>query len=99
MRIYWSLRSIPELKKLDADQRRRVWRRARANVPPDWRLVIGWLLFGTATGCGFAFGSLPGAVLGAMAGGFLLLQIIARQTLPYIRLDVARRHRGTLELG
>ncbi|GAB4368733.1 MAG: hypothetical protein Kow0062_02110 [Acidobacteriota bacterium] len=99
MRIYWSLRSIPELRSLDAEQRRRVWRRARANVPPDWRLVLGWLLFGVTTGGGFALGALPGALAGALLGAFLLLQIVTRQTLPYIRVDVARRHRGTVEFG
>lgn len=99
MRIYWSLRSIPELRALDAEQRRRVWRRARSHVPPDWRLVFGWILFGVATGGGLALASLPGALIGAALGVFALWQIITRQTLPYIRVDVARRHRDVVGVG
>ncbi|NJN64850.1 MAG: hypothetical protein HC882_08190 [Acidobacteria bacterium] len=91
MRVYWGLKSIPELSGLDAEQRKRVWLRARSGVRSTWPTALGLTLAAVATGAGFAYLHLPGALAGAAFGGFLVLQIVARQTLPHIRLDMERR--------
>ncbi len=91
MRLYWTLASIPELSGLDPEQRRRVWLRARSSARYGWLVWLGIALAAVATGIGFAYFHIPGAICGAVFGGFLVLQIVARLTLPYIRLDMQRR--------
>lgn len=83
MKIYWTLKSIPELAGLTACERKRRWHSAYKSVFRHWQTWSGVLLLGACAGAGsYSFG-LAGAVLLAAIGGFLYGQIVTRIVLKY----------------
>ena len=92
MRLYFGLGSIPELARLEPEQRRRVWRRAHSRVQRDWRWWAGIACAACFVGFGAALGDVWGLGLGGLFGAFFFLQVLIWLTLPFIRRDVRDRH-------
>ena len=92
MRLYFGLGSIPELARLEPEQRRRVWRRAPSRVRRDWRWWVGIACAASFVGLGAAIGDVWGVGLGGLLGAFVFLQVVIWLTLPFIRIDVNDRH-------
>lgn len=59
MKIYWTLRSIPELADLPGPERRRLWRACYRRTWRDWRFLLAFvLLVALLSGAMFAVGIL-----------------------------------------
>src|SRR5215475_3779534 len=54
MRIYWSLKSVPELSDLPSEERRRVWRAAYWKTARHWQFWAGLVGIGLFTFIGNA---------------------------------------------
>lgn len=92
MRLYFGLGSIPELARLEPEQRRRVWRRAHSRVRRDWRWWAGMACAAVFVGLGAALGDVWGLGVGGLLGAFFFLQVLIWLTLPFIRVDIRDRH-------
>jgi len=60
MRVYWTIKQIPELAGVSADERRRLWRQGYFEAFRDWQM---WASL-AVTGVGAAVGSLLGGLVG-----------------------------------
>ena len=95
MEIYWTLKSIPELRDSSIRERSRRWQRA---YHKSFRHITTWialLLCALGGGIGAYFGQklgsgLLGAGLGGGAGGFIFCQV---------SIAVARKHYRDILLG
>lgn len=81
MQIYWTLESIPELARLPAWERRRVWRRAYSRACCGWRMWAAMLVTGTCAGIGFVAGHaldwpIVSGLVGSAIGGFVQGQLV-----------------------
>jgi len=90
MRIYWTLKSIPELAPLSARERRRVWRTAYLRTFEDWRGWAAAVVVGVCAGLGSAIGTTCGhhmlyGVVGAGIGGAISGQIWTHLAIPHLR--------------
>jgi hypothetical protein len=98
LKIYWSLKSIPELAELPAKERKELWRRCLPKGRRNWRTWV-------AGGCFAAFiggvstvlariisGSLAVAILLASLiggiGSLISFQFQVRTVRPYIRKEL-----------
>ena len=102
MQIYWSTKSIPELKGLDRATRQRIWRACAEQTWGEPRLIFAiavfaiWLVFGRHVSLVVHAQLLPGLnshaleCVGTLAGGvigvFIAFQIFVHLALPLIRL-------------
>lgn len=83
MRLYWSVKSIPELADLSDVDRERLWRRGYVHSLRSRRtkiaLTVGiaLALAGLASGLAWATG------LGALAGAILLFQVTVAEARPF----------------
>jgi hypothetical protein len=99
MRVYWSLRSIPELTDLPRAERRRLWRQCWGKVLGHWQVWLAFLAgaLGLPAGAflaawlvsaaGFAWSPaviLAGGVWGS-AYGFILNQVSIPLARPHLR--------------
>jgi hypothetical protein len=92
--IYWSLASVPELRKLDPDRRERVWKRARSTMPRGSILVTALLAIvgaGAAAALGVLSLGTAGLVFGPFGGALAYLHVDRWRARPYIRMDLERR--------
>jgi hypothetical protein len=97
MRIYWTLKSIPELSNLPLRERWRVWRAAWRMAKPryHWLWWVGLAAVAVCIVVGRFIGSqinqsgmlTIGTLVGAGLGGFISGQITTALVRPYI-LDV-----------
>ena len=90
MRIYWTLKSIPELAPLPAKERGRVWRAAYWRTFKDWRGWAAAAVVGVCAGLGSAIGAAYGhqmlyGVIGAGIGGAISGQIWTHLAIPHLR--------------
>ena len=85
MKIYWTLKSIPELKDLSLRERGRRWRSAYKSAFRHWQTWGGLVLCGAFAGAGSHFGGMAGTVLLAGLGGFIYGQIVTHVVLKYYR--------------
>lgn len=85
MKIYWTLKSIPELKNLPLRERGRRWRRAYRSVFLHWESWGGMVLCGVCAGAGSHFFGMTGGILMAGMGGFLYGQIATYVVMKYYR--------------
>jgi hypothetical protein len=96
MKLYWSLKSIPELADLPKNNRRKIWQDCRNRMTSrrngrgyTYPMVIrvACVLAGMALGEFFFYG--PGLLLGLMIGGYLgytvNFQMEVTTVVPYIR--------------
>jgi len=90
MRIYWTLRQIPELATLSRAERGLVWRRAYRKAFRHWQTWAGLAACGVLSGIGGYVGGLfghsyIGAVVGGGVGGFVFSQVLAHVVLGHYR--------------
>jgi len=90
MRIYWTLRQIPELATLSRAERGLVWRRAYRKAFGHWQTWAGLAACGVLSGIGGYVGGLfghsyIGAVVGGGVGGFVFSQVLAHVVLGHYR--------------
>ena len=85
MKIYWTLKSITELKDLSFRERGRRWRRAYKSAFRHWQTWCGLVLCGAFSGAGAYFGGVAGTVIFAGLGGFIYGQIVTHVVLKYYR--------------
>lgn len=85
MRLYWTLKSIPELSQISSQERGRRWRIVYKSAFRHWETWVGLALivFFVATGSHF-FGAI-GATLMAALGGFIYGQIVIFVARKYYR--------------
>ncbi|KOA71525.1 hypothetical protein FHW11_001209 [Pantoea agglomerans] len=76
MKIYWTHKSIPELKDLSMRERGRRWRSAYKSAFRHWQIWGGLVLCGVLAGAGAYFGGIVGTVILAGLGGFIYSQIV-----------------------
>ena len=95
MEIYWTIKSIPELRDASKLERRRRWKRAYRK---SFRHLTTWmalLLCALCGGAGAYYGQMAGSgVLGAMLGGGFGGFIFSQAS-----IAVARRHYQHILLG
>ncbi len=82
MKIYWTLKSITELKDLSFRERGRRWRSAYKSAFRHWQTWCGLAICGAFSGAGAHFG---GTVIFAGLGGFIYGQIVTLVVLKYYR--------------
>lgn len=90
MKIYWTLKSIPEFSQLSSDERGRRWRSAYQSVFRHWETWAGLALIGFLGAAGSHFFGALGAIVLAGTGGFMYGQItiyVARKYYRYRLLD------------
>nr|WP_310616407.1 hypothetical protein [Pantoea cypripedii] len=85
MRIYWTLKSIPELAKISSQQRGKRWRNAYRSTFRHWETSAGLVLLGLLAGTGSHFFGAAGAAVIAGLGGFLYSQIVIYVARKYYR--------------
>jgi len=85
MRIYWTLKSIPELSTLPALERRKRWKRVYKLCFSRWETWAGLTLCGLFAGAGSYFYTFPGTFIGGFTGGFIFSQIVIYVALKYYR--------------
>ncbi|HZG21669.1 MAG TPA: hypothetical protein VE092_16795 [Herbaspirillum sp.] len=69
MKIYWSLKQIPELAGLDRRQRLARWRGLSPRLLRHWQTWMGLLACAVLAGLGRSVGlGHPGSILGVLAG-------------------------------
>jgi len=93
MRIYWSLKSIPELSDLPSEERRRVWRAAYWKTARHWQFWAGLVGIGLFTLIGNALIGHPpiGGAIGAGVGGFIYGGLMSHLARPYIRAVLSEK--------
>ena len=88
MRIYWTLKSIPELQSVPKAERGRIWRRGYVKSFRHWQTWVGLLLAALCAGVGIAVGGIWGGGIGGGFGGFLFSQIVIPVTRPYLEEEL-----------
>ncbi|ONN66654.1 hypothetical protein [Herbaspirillum sp. VT-16-41] len=84
MKIYWSLKQIPELSCLDRRQRLARWRGVSLRLFHHWQTWLGLLACALLAGLGRSIGmGYPGSIAGALVGA---------QCYWHACVYVARRH-------
>lgn len=97
--VYWTTRFIPELEHLPREQRRRVWRLCKSQAFRHWETWTALVVFGLCVLGGPVLTGLViwpevhgsaflGALVGAPIGGFILGQVRASISRPYIRAEL-----------
>ncbi|WP_313715285.1 hypothetical protein [Atlantibacter hermannii] len=85
MRIYWTLKSIPELSNLQVQERRKRWKRVYKSCFRHWETWAGLTLGGLLAGLGSYFYTFPGSFIGGFIGGSIYFQIVVYVALKYYR--------------
>ena len=85
MKIYWTLKSITELKDLSLHERGRRWRSAYKPAFRHWQTWVVLALCGALGGAGAYFGGMAGTVIFAGLGGFINGQIVTHVVLKHYR--------------
>jgi hypothetical protein len=94
MKIYWTIKSIPELSNLPDEERKTIWRRcwAKASRKTWIELCILSVFVGFCMALGIRiWGHWVGIFITTIAGfvlGFIWVQLVIRKTIPYIRAEV-----------
>jgi len=91
MRIYWTLKSIPELAELPPDQRRRRWREAYLEAFHYWPMWAATVAVALGAGLGSYLGSLAGwqlagGVVGAAVGSFPASVVMTEMVRHHLRV-------------
>ena len=85
VKIYWTLKSIPELKNLSPGDRGRRWQSAYKSAFRHWQTWGGLVICGILTGAGAYFAGMAGTVIFAGLGGFIYGQIMTHVVLKHYR--------------
>ncbi len=86
MKLYWTLKSIPELQELDKSDRKEAWRFAYKKCFRHWQTYLGLAICGLCAGLGSSIsdGSIWGSALGGGLGGFIYGQITTSVSRKYL---------------
>lgn len=85
MKIYWTLKSIPELAGLTLWERGRRWRSAYKSAFRHWQAWTGLAVCGAFGYAGSYFFGIAGTVILAGLGGFVYGQIVTHVVLKHYR--------------
>ena len=85
MKIYWTLKSIPELKHLSFRERGKRWRSAYKSAFRHWQNWAGLAVCGAFGYSGAYFFGSAGTVILAALGGFFYGQTVTHVVLKYYR--------------
>jgi hypothetical protein len=90
MRIYWTLKSIPELAHLPSQERNTRWRCAYTAACKDWQCWCMQIIGAITCSVGAYFFDLSGAFLGGTLGGLLFSQVTIvhiRRVYPHLLIN------------
>jgi hypothetical protein len=87
MRLYWSIKHIPELAGLPADEQGRLWRQGYFEAFRDWQM---WASL-AVVGAGAAVGSLLGASVGWQIVGGAVGGAIGALPHAFVSTELVRR--------
>lgn len=90
MRIYWSLKSIPELAEVPKKDRKKIWRRCFLKALRNWQTLVAGAALGLCAALGNILGEILGypcigGAIGGAAGGLICSQVAIKRARPYIR--------------
>lgn len=85
VKIYWNLKSIPELKDLSLRERGKRWRSAYKSAFRHWQTWCGLAVCRAFAGAGAYFAGIVGTVIFAGLGGFIYSQIVTHVVLKHYR--------------
>ncbi|WP_058960719.1 hypothetical protein [Type-E symbiont of Plautia stali] len=85
MKIFWTLKSIPELADLDLWERGRRWREAYKSAFRHWQTWAGLIVCGAFGYSGAYFFGIAGSVIMSGLGGFVYGQIVTNVVLKHYR--------------
>lgn len=85
VKIYWTLKSIPELKGLSLRERGKRWRSAYKSAFRHWQTWAGLAICGAFGYAGAYFFGIAGTVILAGLGGFVYGQIVTHVVMKYYR--------------
>ena len=95
MKLYWSLKSIPELADLPNKQRKEIWKSCRLKCLMTWpfwgstiTIIVFWLVILTKLGYFYRDRHLIGLIWGAVISAivvFIMWQVEIALVKPYIR--------------
>jgi hypothetical protein len=85
VKIFWTLKSIPELADLDLWERGSRWRRAYKSAFRHWQTWAGLAICGTFGYAGAYFFGIAGSVIMSGLGGFVYGQIVTNVVLKHYR--------------
>jgi hypothetical protein len=94
MRFYWSLRSIPELAQLPANERGRAWREASREAMRTTSVKAALILVGVLAGLGTMLFGIVGAAIGGGIGGLIFGQLATDRARPHLKAFAERQRRG-----
>jgi hypothetical protein len=102
MKIYWTLKDVPELSGLPSEERMRVWRAAHGKLIRHWQYWAGLVGVGLCAGisvhiggligAGVHIGGLIGVGVGGFVGGFIFDQVSKHLARPYIRATLLHQN-------
>jgi len=75
MKIYWTLRNIPELSSVTAQERKRRWKQAYRSTFHHWETWVGLILSSVFGGIGAYYHQSLGTLIGGFIGGFVYSQV------------------------
>jgi hypothetical protein len=88
MRLYWTIKQIPELAGLPADEQRRLWREGYLETLGQWQMWASLAITGAGAVVGLYLGALVGwqivgsamgAALGAVPHAFVSTELVRRR--------------------
>ncbi len=95
MKIYWLLKSIPELAEMPKKERKAIWRRCYWKVFRHWQTCLALIVCGACAGLGvilgqmwvgnYIVGAAVGGAVGGGIGGFIFAQVATAMARHYIR--------------
>ena len=95
MKIYWSIKRIPEIAALPAQERKARWVAAFSRTRQNWKAWLALLACAAIGGLGALAGrelgiGVGGALVGGALGGFVLWQLL---------VAITRKHSRDILLG
>ena len=96
MRVYWTSKSIPELRGLNRKQRGRLWWRCYWKAYRHWQTWAGLIACGALAGLGVGIGQvvgigrIVGGAIGGGLGGFIFSQVLMETIRPHLREERER---------
>ncbi|WP_416414347.1 hypothetical protein [Pantoea sp. App145] len=85
MKIFWSLRSIPELSQLPSKECGKRWNEVYALTFRHWETWAGLALCALLCGMGVKFFGIPGVIIMGAIAGFLYSQVVIHVARKYYR--------------
>jgi hypothetical protein len=89
MKIYWSIKSIPEFVGLPKKERSRIWRRCHWRaLKGSWGPWAGLITIAAFSSWGSLLHESWGGIIGIALGGFIFFQVMMEAVQPYVREEL-----------